>query len=108
MTGKRLGETLYQLDITSQGEIAEEKSNEAKVASKNATTFAIWHERFADVNYATMQRMIKLNAVTGLNVVGSTLQKEDCTACIIGKMSRLPFPKGRTRAGQVGETFTQT
>jgi hypothetical protein len=46
--------------------------------------------------------MIKLNAVTGLNVVGNTSPKEDCTACIIGKMSRLPFPKGRTRAEQVG------
>lgn len=102
MTGRRLGETLYQLDITSQEKIADETNNEAKVASTNAITFAIWHERFAHVNYATMQRMIKLNVVTGLNVVGSTSHKEDCTACIIGKMSRLPFPKGRTRAGQVG------
>ncbi|EFX70048.1 hypothetical protein DAPPUDRAFT_257646 [Daphnia pulex] len=76
MTGKRLGETLYQLDITSQEEKAEETNNEAKVASTNATTFAIWHERFAHVNYATMQRMIKLNAVTGLNVVGNTSPKE--------------------------------
>jgi hypothetical protein len=71
-------------------------------SSTNATTFAIWHERFAQVNYTTMQRIIKLKALTVLNVVGSTSHKEDCTACIIGKMSRLPFPKRRTRAGQVG------
>jgi hypothetical protein len=72
MNGRRFDETLYQLDIISQEDIAEETNNEAKVASANAKTFAIWHERFAHVNYATMQRMIELNVFTGLNVMGST------------------------------------
>jgi hypothetical protein len=72
MNGRRFDETLYQLDIISQEDIAEETNNEAKVASANAKTFAIWHERFAHLNYATMQRMIELNVFTGLNVMGST------------------------------------
>ena len=96
ITGKRFGQSLYLLDVSTQT-----IQDAAKAAMSNGATFEIWHERLAHVNYKTMKRMMLLNAVTGLNVIGKP-DAETCEPCILGKMHRAPFPTGRTKADELG------
>jgi transposase InsO family protein len=96
IVGRRFGQSLYLLDISTQS-----IQEAAKAAMANGASFEIWHERLAHVNYNTMRRMQKLNAVTGLNINGQA-SAETCEPCILGKMHRAPFPKGRTKAEEVG------
>ena len=95
MVGKRVGQSLYQLDLLTQ-----EKVN-AKAAISSGASFNVWHERLAHVNHDTIRKMITSNSVVGLNIIGE-LSAAPCDPCIIGKMHRMPFPKGRERAEEVG------
>jgi len=80
ITGKRFGQSLYLLDISTQT-----IQEAAKAAMSIGATFEIWHERLVHVNYKTMKRMMLLNAITGLNVIGRP-DAETCEPCILGKM----------------------
>jgi hypothetical protein len=95
MVGRRVGQSLYQLDLLTQ-----EKVN-AKAAISSGASFDVWHERLAHVNHDTIRKMITSNSVVGLNIIGE-LSAAPCDPCIIEKMHRMPFPKGRERAEEVG------
>jgi hypothetical protein len=68
MTGERSGMTLYELEIqkapTKMSQSAEKAttSNTNAVALK-AASFNTWHKRLAHVNYQTIQRMMRHDAV---------------------------------------------
>ena len=82
MVGKRVGQSLYQLDLLTQ-----EKVN-AKAAISSGASFDVWHERLAHVNHDTIRKMITSNSVVGLNIIGE-LSAAPCDPCIIGKMHRI-------------------
>jgi hypothetical protein len=82
MVGKRVGQSLYQLDLLTQ-----EKVN-AKAAISSGASFDVWHERLAHVNHDTIRKIITSNSVVGLNIIGE-LSAAPCDPCIIGKMHRI-------------------
>ncbi len=47
--------------------------------------------------------MLKLNVMSGLNIENDNSPPPLCHGCVLGKMHRLPFPKGGTRASNVGD-----
>jgi hypothetical protein len=96
MIGRRVGQSLYQLDLMTQ-----ERVENAKSATSRGVPFEVWHERLAHVNHDTIRKMIASDSVIGLKVIGKT-SAVPCQHCIIGKMQRAPFPKGRQRAKEIG------
>lgn len=63
--------------------------------------FMLWHQRFAHLNFTSLEKVIKGNYVLGIdNKID--FSKNFCEACISGKMSKLPFGK-RTRSNKLLE-----
>ena len=97
--GQRVGNTLYCLNI-----LAKEASSTALAVKETCASLSTWHERFAHLNYKTILKMATLKNASGLNLTeGNTNQAAPCEGCILGKMHRLPFKVGRTRATEPGQ-----
>lgn len=63
--------------------------------------FMLWHQRFAHLNFTTLEKVIKGNYVLGIdNKID--FPKDFCEACISGRMSKLPFGT-RTRSNKLLE-----
>jgi hypothetical protein len=95
MIGRRVGQSLYQLDLMTQ-----ERVENAKAATSSGVPFEVWHERLAHVNQDTIRKMIASDSVIGLKVIGKP-SAVPCQHCIIGKMQRAPFSKGREKAEEM-------
>lgn len=100
MVGRRAGNELYHLDMMAKN--CEQQSHDA-LLTRQAASISAWHQRFAHVNYQTLMKMSSQGAVTGLNLIDVDINSLPlCEGCILGKMHRLPFTTGRTRATEVG------
>jgi hypothetical protein len=65
-------------------------ANTNAVALK-AASFNTWHKRLAHVNYQTIQRIMRHDAVEGITLKEkSEIHKEICQGCALGKMHKLP------------------
>jgi transposase InsO family protein len=54
----------------------------------------VWHERYGHLNKGEITKMLKNNVVEGMRASSEDAEgTEDCDACALGKMHRLPFPK---------------
>lgn len=99
MTGKRTGETLYQVDA-----IAKRSPTMGFAASSNHASLTIWHQRLGHVNVRTVSRMAAGIGVTGMSIKpGSGKLDECCHGCNMGKMHKLPFPTSSSKPKVVGE-----
>ncbi len=99
MTGKRTGETLYQVDA-----IAKRSPTMGFAASSNHASLTIWHQRLGHVNVRTVSRMAAGVGVTGMSIKrGSGKLDECCHGCNMGKMHKLPFPTSSSKPKVVGE-----
>lgn len=79
------------------------KLEKALPASCRAS-LSIWHQRLAHLNQRTILKMSSQQMVSGLDILEPNLPSHTpCEGCILGKMHRTPFSKGRTRATEVGE-----
>lgn len=58
----------------------------------------LWHERFANPNFAQVKYILKNN-----NIVYSKGNPPLCDACVLGKMHRWPFPENEENTTRVGE-----
>ena len=118
MIGKRVGKTLYYLNIlalapSSCPEEEEEAmsvatqpsyhSEEATRAMSVALSHDIWHQRLAHVNHHTINKMLSQQLVDRLRINTNDDRTTVCDGCAFGKMHRLPFPTGRIRGTQVGQ-----
>lgn len=100
MSGQRVGKSLYHLKIIAKN------VNETPTAASTTTSIpvSLMDLRLAHLNYDTILKMDKLEAVDGLKL-NKNHRNLDCVCegCIFGKMERTPFPTGRNRATKVGQ-----
>lgn len=95
-TGKRIGETLYRLNIFIQN--TRDNRPHPVVASFPALTrpspnlIQEWHQRLAHLNYQTIIKMSRSDAVVSLNhLSGIQPPVESCHDCAAGKIKRCSF-----------------
>ncbi len=77
---------LYRLDMASE-------STSTLSATGLLASVPTWHERLVHIEPAAILSMRKNQVVTGLDVSNDSQKESVCSACIIGKASRSPFPK---------------
>lgn len=63
----------------------------------NETNQNIWHQRLTHLNKVGMDKLKSM--ATGLNNINKYFTK--CKACLVGKMTRLPFPHDGNRACEI-------
>ena len=114
MIVKRVGKTLYYLDILAiaPSSCPEEEEEAMSVATQPsyhieatrdmsvALSQDIWHKRLAHVNHHTINKMLSQQLVDGLRINTNDDQTTVCDGCAFGKMHCLPFPTGRILARQ--------
>ena len=111
MTGERSGMTLYELEIQTAPTKMSQSAEKATTSNANtnavalkAASFNTWHKRLAHVNYQTIQRMMRHDAVEGITLKEkSEIPKEICQGCALGKMHKLPFLPGTRKVTEIGE-----
>lgn len=86
--GRRIGNTLYQLDI--KAIIESPKKEHGFLVKQSAASLMTWHLRLSHVNCRTIQRMEETNAVEGMTITSRKLPAI-CEGCIYGKMCRRSF-----------------
>ena len=65
----------------------------AQAASTLQMDHALWHRRFGHLNHASVQDVIRLGLVTGLDIQNSgTAPDPICEPCLAGKLHRGPIP----------------
>ena len=108
MTGRRIGKKLYHMDIEWKNNdqqvqaAVSEMQVKAGLSATKTPSLHIWHQRLAHQNVNTILKMSQ-GIVDGLKIENNhTTLHMPCNGCILGKMHRLPFPKGRNRAKEVG------
>ena len=52
-----------------------------------------WHRRYGHLAISGIQRAVRENMVTGLEIDKSTIPSRTCASCLEGKMPTKPFPK---------------
>ena len=103
MFGQRMRKTLYLLSITAMPSRAHGEPEEVGLVAKSTASLTTWHNRLAHLNYASVIKMSPGNAVKGMDVLGPLdTPSTSCEGCIMGKMHRLSFKTGRTRAAEIG------
>ena len=101
IVGQRAGKTLYHLDMVIKGT---NPQLEKALPANYRASLPIWHQRLAHLNQRTILKMSSQQMVCGLDILEPNLPSHSpCEGCILGKMHRFPFSKGRTRAMEVGE-----
>jgi hypothetical protein len=100
MHGQRIGKSLYHLKVIAKNSNPE--STSTCIATSEKSPFQIWHQRLAHVNRKAIQKMLKLNAVTGFDLDFNNAVHSICEGCIFGKMTRSPFPSSSTKSESVG------
>ena len=104
MVGERIGKSLYHLAIHPQLSNNNKTKYSACFAVPSPTSMALWHQRLAHTSYKTISKMANNKEVHGLNLPDNkAILIRHCPGCLSGKMHRLPFPIGRTRADQTGQ-----
>lgn len=97
MTGRRVGNTLYELDIDFRNK---EKKMSLLVKGSN---LIIWHQRLAHLNFDAVLKLSN-GVVDGLDILSNEKPPtESCEGCILGKMHRLPFPCEGNKATSIGD-----
>ena len=100
MHGQRIGKSLYHLKVIAENLNPEPTSTYSATSVKSH--FQTWHQRLAHVNRKAIQKMIKLNAVTGFDLDLNNTVHPLCEGCIFGKMTRSPFYSSSTKSDNVG------
>ena len=101
MTGKRVGKSLYLLQIVPSNASS---SMTASTMPKAKNSLHLMHLRCAHLNTKAILRMSRLEAVEGMTL-DKNLEESNCICegCIFGKMKRTPFKTGRTRATKTSQ-----
>ena len=96
LTGKRVGDSLYRLHLTTS--ITPSAQPPSITTSLQAHTRPLpnsiqeWHERLAHLNYQTIIKMARSDAITGLSLPpGTQPPAEHCHPCAAGKLKRCTF-----------------
>ena len=63
----------------------------ALTASNSGEAELLWHRRFGHLGYGNMNKLVKGNMVTGLNINGFTNTDSVCEPCVMAKQHRHPF-----------------
>jgi 2-hydroxychromene-2-carboxylate isomerase len=63
---------------------------------------SVWHQRLGHVCISTIKKMEKKGMVYDLIITPDSGAHHVCSGCAFGKLHRLPFPTGRTRATEIG------
>ena len=103
MSGQRVGESLYHLNITLKNSTTALMGISSAPERPCVISLELAHLRCVHLNYQTLIRQDRLGAVKGLKLISRKIEKVPCEGCVLGKMKRSPFPPGRTRATKVGE-----
>lgn len=103
MTGRRVGSSLYLLDIYHHSEEDHPSSSDRALPSSISPGIVTWHRRLAHTNYPTILEMAKDGIVEGLDLANTTTPTEPCSGCAFGKHQRSPFLGERVRAEYPGE-----
>lgn len=69
----------------------------AFIGSNQSRSLREWHEGLGHQNYDHVKRVLKAK---GIPVVG---QREECQACILGKMQRVSHPSSKTSTSRVAQ-----
>jgi hypothetical protein len=101
MSGKRLGKSLYHLNVTATNSFEDCSTAIVATRSNRLLPLSLIHQRLAHLNNAAILKMSRSNAVTGLNLDPST-KHTPCEGCIFGKSCRTPFCSSTTKSTGVG------
>ena len=101
MSGKRLGKSLYHLNVTATNSFEDCSTAIVATKSNRPLPLSLIHQRLAHLNNAAILKMLRTNAVTGLNLDPST-KHTPCEGCIFGKSCRTPFCSSTTKSDGVG------
>jgi len=97
MTARRVGDTLYVLEMTITRE------DEALASRSLQNPIQEWHRRLAHLNYHTIIKMAKSGAVEGLTLPPGTQPPSDrCHECAVGKMKRTTFSSSTSQSNRIG------
>lgn len=103
MSGQRIGKSLYHLKVIARTSNQDSSSTVATSSEKSLHHFKIWHQRLAHINNKAILKMIKLNAVAGLDLGVKDPIRYLCEGCIFGKLCRSPFTSSTTKSEDVGD-----
>lgn len=100
---------LYRLNLKET--IVSSPNEEADLISESSDNLTSLHERFGHANKATLEKMLKVKSVLGLDnftkrssPTQSLRSEIDCEACLRGKQTKRNYPtSSRIRATKVGE-----
>ena len=100
IVGQSFGESLHRLNL----QLTYKNSIETRaLLAKPKESIALWHQRLAHLNYGAIQKLSQ-GLVDGINLTEDfSIPSTPCEGCILGKMSRLPFPERSTRTTEIGE-----
>jgi hypothetical protein len=94
MSGKRSGQDIHHLNIGFDNN----NGLTFATAGKKKISFSIIHQKFSHLNCRSIKRMAEKKAVERLDLEDSEPTLYPCNGYIFGKIRRIPFKKGRTRA----------
>jgi hypothetical protein len=94
-TGRRIGFSLYKIDIKAVVAPSPPKEERVLVAKQSAASLMTWHHRLSHVNCKTIKKMESTNAVDGMTITNHKLAAI-CEGCIYGKMCSRSFPCSKT------------
>lgn len=101
MSGKRLGKSLYYLNVTATNSFEDCSTAIVATRSNRLLPLSLIHQRLAHLNNAAILKISRSNAVTGLNLDPST-KHTPCEGCIFGKSCRRAFCSSTTKSAGVG------
>ena len=72
-------------------------SSETAAYATTEASISVWHQRYGHLNMKDLTSIVKDKVVDGLITSENKSElSDDCEACALGKMHRLPYPKQST------------
>ena len=86
--GHSVGGKLYRVGAS------QFNKDSAYYTSEHNSSKDIWHQRFGHLNKRDVDKLLKSSMVVGMKATGEfTGNTEVCEGCVLGKMTKTPFPK---------------
>lgn len=99
LTANRVGELYY---VPEQEDNSECNVIEGDTRKGRPQSLELWHRRLGHLNKHDLKEAWKKGTIKGLNI--SKIQDEfECEVCILGKMTKLPFPSNEERSTEILE-----
>jgi len=99
-------DTLYHMDPVYPHYSANDSELDMGLLMREQPDAQLWHRRLGHLGYASLERMISEDMVTGLTLPTNTgmpikhMAAQPCEPCITAKHARAPFPESDTKTSR--------